>query len=71
MKFYKVEQQSFVYKEARYKRNDKFKLNLTPSIYNKCRNLLFTASIRSGRGKKAWLITPVVSTAVNVRVDKK
>ena len=38
MKFYKVEQQSFVYKEARYKRNDKFKLNLTPSIYNKCRD---------------------------------
>ena len=30
MKFYKVEQQSLVYKEARYKRNDKFKLNLSP-----------------------------------------
>ena len=38
MNFYKVEQQSIVYKEAMYKRNDKFKLNLTPSIYNKCRN---------------------------------
>ena len=37
MKFYKVEQQSFVYKKVRYKRNDKFKLNLTLSIYNKCR----------------------------------
>ena len=34
MKFYNVDQQSFVYKEAMYKRNDKFKLNLTPSIYN-------------------------------------
>ena len=38
MKFYKVEQQSFVYKEARYKRKDKVKLNLTPSIYSKCRD---------------------------------
>ena len=38
MKFYKVEQQSFVYKRARYKRNDKFKLNLILSIYNKCRD---------------------------------
>ena len=38
MKFYKVEQQSFVYKRARYKRNDKFKLNLILSVYNKCRD---------------------------------
>ena len=47
MKFYKVEQ-SFVYKEARYKRNDKFKLNLTPSIYNKCRDYCLQQASRVG-----------------------
>ena len=66
MKFYNVDQQSFVYKEAMYKGNDKFKLNVTPSIYNKC----YCPQQASGVGVvKTWLIIPVVSAAVNVRVE--
>ena len=70
MKFYKVEQQSFVYKRARYKRNDKFKLNLILSIYNKCRDYCPQKASRVG------VVKSVVNysgrcTAINVRIDNK